>query len=159
MEKELSNHYGWPVYWDTGPMGTFDTAGSVPLVPIHIDRNIPLSQDENDEDVHLRSLKEVEGYHIKSVDGEIGHTKDLIIDDERWVIRYMIVDTRNILPGKKVIIAPDWIKWISWYKKKVSVLMSKELVKNSPVFDPSLPVNRKYEEILYDFYGRPKYWE
>jgi hypothetical protein len=35
---------------------------------------------------------------------------------------------------------------------------SREMVENSPEFDPSATVNREYELRLYDYYGRPKYW-
>jgi len=38
------------------------------------------------------------------------------------------------------------------------VNLTKEQIENSPVYDPSAPVNRDYEERLYDYYGRPKYW-
>jgi hypothetical protein len=36
--------------------------------------------------------------------------------------------------------------------------LTKEVIEKSPEFDPSAPVNREYEEVLYDYYGRPKYW-
>ena len=35
----------------------------------------------------------------------------------------------------------------------------RESIRNSPAFDPGAPVNRDYEERLYDYYGRRKYWE
>jgi hypothetical protein len=70
----------------------------------------------------------------------------------------MVVDTRNWLPGEKVIIPPDWIKNISWSDSEVVVNVPSETIKNSPKFDPSEPVNRDYETTLYDYYGRPKYW-
>jgi hypothetical protein len=57
-------------------------------------------------DMHLRSANNVAGYYIEATDGEIGHVEDFIIDDETWEIRYMVVDIRNWLPGKKVLIAP-----------------------------------------------------
>jgi hypothetical protein len=73
--------------------------------------------------------------------------------------RYVVIDTRNWLPGKSVLIAPHWIKEISWGESKMYVDLSREAIKNSPAYDPSTPVNRKYEERLYDYYGRPKYWD
>ena len=36
--------------------------------------------------------------------------------------------------------------------------MSRESIKNSPVFDPSLVINRGYETHLYAYFGRPAYW-
>jgi len=34
-----------------------------------------------------------------------------------------------------------------------------EDVKESPVYDPAEPVNREYEILWYDYYGRPVYWK
>jgi hypothetical protein len=107
---------------------------------------------------HLRSTREVIGYNIQASDGEIGHVEDFIVDDETWIIRYMVVNTRDWLPGKKVLVAPRWIEKVTWAESKVYVELTRESVKNSPEFDPSAPVNREYETKLYDYYGRPKYW-
>jgi hypothetical protein len=63
------------------------------------------------------------------------------------------------LPGKKVLVAPTWIESVSWSESKVHVVLSRETIKNSPEFDPTVPVNREYEARLYDYYGRPVYWE
>ena len=98
------------------------------------------------------------GYKIHAEEGQIGHVEDFIVHEDDWAIRYMVVDTRNWLPGRKVIIPPDWIKDISWMDSEVLVDVSKEVVKESPEFDPAAPVNREYETRLYDYYGRPKYW-
>jgi hypothetical protein len=48
---------------------------------------------------------------------------------------------------------------VSWSESKVHVVLSRETIKNSPEFDPTVPVNREYEARLYDYYGRPVYWE
>jgi hypothetical protein len=32
------------------------------------------------------------------------------------------------------------------------------MIKNSPGYEAETPVNRRYEEVLYDYYGKPKYW-
>ena len=41
----------------------------------------------------LRSLKDIEGYVVSASDGEIGKVADFLLDDERWVIRYWVVET------------------------------------------------------------------
>lgn len=114
---------------------------------------------EKKDDPHLRSIKEVNGYSIHALDGSIGHVEDFIFEDSTWIIRYMIVDTRNFLPGRNVLISPEWIKNVDWSNKGVSVNMTCDSIKNSPEFDPTAPVNRTYELKLYDFYGRPTYWD
>jgi hypothetical protein len=42
------------------------------------------------------------------------------------VIRYVVVDTRNWLPGKKVLIATDWIEEINWVDRQVHVNMKRD---------------------------------
>jgi hypothetical protein len=120
------------------------------------DRRVP---EDTGDDPNLRSIKEVVGYHIQATDGDIGHTEDFIVDQDSWMIRYMVIDTRNWLPASRnVLVAPNWVNRVDWKRSKVLVDLTRSQVKNSPEFDPSLPVNRSYEATLYDFYGRPYYW-
>lgn len=55
----------------------------------------------------LRTLKELHDYTIGAVDGVIiGHVKDLYVDDEAWVARYLVGETGGWLLGRKVLISP-----------------------------------------------------
>jgi hypothetical protein len=109
-------------------------------------------------DSHLRSTTEVDGYHIEATDGEIGHVKDFLVDDETWAIRYLEVDTRNWWPGKKVLVSPQWIDNVSWPDSKVYVNLTRETIKNGPEWDESTTITREYENRLYDYYDRSPYW-
>jgi len=156
-EKLLALHYGYPPYW-AGPNTwvTFE-APIFPVIPEDMQEAM-LAQGEDDNDIHLRSAKGVIDYHIHASDGRVGHVEDFILDDKQWTIRYLVVDTRNWLPGRKVLITPMWVELVEWFNRKVQINLTVEEIKNSPTYDPNAPVNRGYEEQLYDFYGRPKYW-
>jgi len=71
------------------------------------------------DDPHLRSTRQVTGYHIHATDGELGHVEDFIVDDENWAVRFLVVDTRNWLPGKKVLLSPQWIERVEWADSSV----------------------------------------
>jgi len=104
----------------------------------------------------LRSVNEVLNYKIHAIDGEIGHVEDFIMETDVWVIHYMIIDTRNWLPGgKKVILSPSWINKVNWSESQVYVNLTCASIKGSPEFNPDTPVNREYESKLFDYYGRP----
>ena len=109
-------------------------------------------------DLHLRSSRAVTGYHIEATGGDIGHVEDYLVDDHSWTIRYMIVDTTNVLPGKKVLVALDWIGRVDWGQSKVHVTVTRAQIKNSPEYDPTRPVERAYETQLYGHYDQPHYW-
>jgi len=69
-----------------------------------------------------------------------------------------VVNTGNWWPGKRVLLSPTWVAEIEWASEKVKVPLSQAVIKNSPAFDPNAPINREYEQVLYDYYGRPHYW-
>jgi len=110
-------------------------------------------------DPHLRSSSAVRGYTIHANDGEIGHVDDFIIDDETWAICYIIVDTKNLWPGKKVLISPRWVKRISWDESKVFVDLLCEIIKQSPEYSEESLLTRNYEIGLHRHYEREGYWD
>jgi uncharacterized protein YrrD len=113
---------------------------------------------EPPEDPHLDSAKEVAGYHIHTPDGGIGHVEDFIIDDEAWMIRYLVADTRNWLPGKHVLIGALSVDSVTWDTRRVSVNLNRAAIQDAPQYDRDSPVDREYEDRLCDHYGLPKYW-
>jgi sporulation protein YlmC with PRC-barrel domain len=116
------------------------------------------TQGEKAWDPHLRSTHDVSGYHIQATDGEIGHVEDFIIDDETWAIRYLIVDTRNWWPGKRILVSPQWIERVSWNESKVFVNLSREAIKASPEYSIESVPTRDYEAGLHLHYDRLGYW-
>jgi hypothetical protein len=110
-------------------------------------------------DPHLRSAREVTGYHVQATDALIGHLQDFLIDDRSWAIRYIVVDTRNWWPGKHVVIPPEWIKRLDWEGLTMNVDVTRNTVRGAPEFDPALEFTREYEASLYRHYHRPAYWQ
>lgn len=154
-EEELRQRYGWPAYWVPSPSGAGVQAAAWAEAPAP-------DQEKNrteDGDPHLRSAREVTGYHVVARDGEMGHIEDFIIEEESRIIRYVIVDTVNWWFGRKVILAPAWVEGISWDTRRVRFDLTREAIKDAPEYDPAHPVNREYEVLLCDYYGRPRHWE
>ena len=146
-EAELYRHYEWPLYWDYGPIQE------------------EAARLEKQKAMHLRSAEEVMGYRVKAIEGELGPLLDFIVDYETWIIRYLVISTRYIIEhardlihGKKVLISPEWTE-VSWAESEVHVDFPIDIVKDGPEYDADVPLNRDFEEIIYDYYNRPKYWE
>jgi uncharacterized protein YrrD len=155
QEMELYAHYPWTNYWASG-MGT--TGMMMPMSPVPLEEAVKNSENspdaEADGDPHLRSVKSVEGYTIHASDDNIGDVEDFLVDDSNWTIYYMIVDTGNWFPGKKVTISPDLIKEINWETSEVIINASVEQVKNSPEYDASKQLSTPYESILKNYYSQ-----
>ena len=121
----LHEHYGWHPWWTA--------MRSVPPAPTHVEKEV---ERVAEGDPHLRSIREVIGYHIQARDGEIGHVEDFILSEPIWDIQYMVVDTRNWLPGRRVLVALQWIIQVAWAEQKVHLDLLRRTVKNSPEYDP-----------------------
>lgn len=135
QEIALNAYYPWTGYWGSGIWsGGMGVTGMMtsPAIPLEqaIHENESASRKETG-DPHLRSTDEVSGYNIKAADGEIGDAEDFIVDDSTWKIAFMVVDTGNWFPGKKVIISPKLIKDIKWDTSEIVLNASVEQVKNS----------------------------
>jgi hypothetical protein len=115
-------------------------------------------QAEKPWDPHLRSSRDVTGRHIEALDGEIGHVSDFIIDDENWAIRYLVIDTKNLWPGKKVLVSPRWIERVSWSESKVFINLTRQTIKDAPEYSEDSLLTRDYETELHRHYARQGYW-
>ncbi|HEX4112621.1 MAG TPA: PRC-barrel domain-containing protein [Stellaceae bacterium] len=164
MESQVYDYYGWSPYWGTGfYMGGYGYPGGAGMIggPGVASPSLGSGRREehradsqrNDGDPHLRSVAAVTGYHIHATDGEIGHVEDFLIEDADWSIRYLIVDTKNWWPGKKVLISPRSAKEIDWTDRLVNLEVVRQKVKDSPAYDPSMTVDRAYDDTFLTYYG------
>jgi hypothetical protein len=160
MEGHVYDYYGWDPYW----AGSFYPTGRVIVNPFiaPLDLSTVKTRDSGsagaqtyEGDRHLRSIATVTGYHIDAVDGEIGHVEDFLVDDAGWGIRYITVDTRNWWPGQRVLISPRSVREIDWAKRLMHLNVDRQKVKDSPVLDSAMTVDRAYEEKHRAHYG---YW-
>ena len=143
-ERELAGYYGWPLYWGgAGMWGAYAypqqlLAGQAALEAEARAHRRDVDGDGERDDPHLRSAREVIGYGIRALDGELGHVEDVLVDDEDWAIRYLVVDTRDWLPGRKVLVTPQWITAVSWEARAVAVDLTRDTIERGPAFAPSL---------------------
>ena len=156
-EHDQALYYGYPFYWDyIGLWGQGPTPGLL-AAGAKMETRAPYSDRPND--IHLRSANELLRYHVHASDGDMGHVDDFVVDDQTWEIRYIVVQTSHLWFGKKVLVAPRWASRISWEGEAIHIDLTRAAIKHGPEWQASEPINREYEVRLYDYYGRPAYWE
>ncbi|MGO9935562.1 MAG: PRC-barrel domain-containing protein [Steroidobacteraceae bacterium] len=95
---------------------------------------------------------------ISATDGRIGRIKDCYIDDETWVVRYLVVETGTWLSSRKVLIPPSTAVTPNWVEQLLSVQLTRQQVEDSPNIDTDRPVSRQHERTLLKHYDYPCYW-
>ena len=172
-EIDYDNYYCYNNYWEGANLwglggylvpwvGASSDAALSPRQPqddaITRQRQRRLDREREAADSHLRSSKEVIGYEIMATDGPIGSVEDFVFDDESWAIRYMVVDTGKWLPGKHVLLSPEWIDSVSWSEHEVYVKVARQAIETSPEYDASRSFSKAHEVTLYEHHARTPYW-
>jgi len=157
IEADIYDYYGWDPYWGSRFFPISNAIATPIVAPLHLWGSKPpdpasVDAEPRKADPHLRSVAAVTGYHIHATDGEIGHVEDFIVDDVSWSIRYITVDTRNWWPGRRVLISPVSVREIDWADRLLHLGVNRKKVKGSPQYDPSLTVDKAYEEKFLTYY-------
>lgn len=154
-QHEISyfGYYGYPVYWTGGGLWG---AGAYPNPSMMGHVSAPDPARQRDDDPHLRSGNAVMHYHIEATDGDIGHVRSLLVDDETWAIRYIVVNTSNWWLGHQVLISPQCISDVRWSDERVSIDLTRQSVKDAPPYDSAARLNREQEASIYNHYERSR---
>lgn len=145
-EAEYHSFFGLPYYWSEPAITEAVTPTSTAV-------------DTSSAEGHLRSTTEISGYHLRATDGEIGKVSDFLIDDESWMIRYLIIDIDNWIKGRKILLSPAWLGEVDWAPGRITVHMTKDQLEKSPEYNAEAPIGRDYEEQLHEHYKLPNYWD
>ena len=159
QEAQYFGYYGYPYYWTgAGPWGTDAHPGSLTTQDTMEQELKAHRAQAAPDDCHLRSSNAVIGHHIAARDGDIGHLEDLLVDDHTWAIRYLVVNTSDWRRGHRVLVAPGWIRDVSWSEAKVSVDLTREAMKDAPSYGSAAELDRQLEDAIQEHHDRPGYW-
>jgi sporulation protein YlmC with PRC-barrel domain len=165
QEQEFFSYYRTPAYWSGyGLWGT----GMHPEDMLSLARepkaatwetSPEATPSEEKAEVRLHSSRELLKHKVFAYRGEVGKIVDIIFDDRSWAIRYLVVEPKKLLAGRKVLLSPWWTREISWKQKLVFVDMENATIEDAPTYDPNQPVTPEYEEQLVKHYGRSAVWK
>ena len=99
----------------------------------------------------LWDISAINGYAINASDGQLGTVSDLLFDDVRWIIRWLVVDTGIWLPGRKVLLPVSALCKPDAALRRFHVKLNKQQVKDSPDIITDQPVSRQVEVHVYNY--------
>jgi len=107
----------------------------------------------------LKSVHHLEHCTLHAVDGAIGTVEALYFDEVKWAVRYLLVDTKDWLMGRRVLISPVAVGEVRAEEQTIFIELTRAQIESSPALDTDQPVSRRYEEAYYRHYDWPVYWE
>jgi uncharacterized protein YrrD len=103
-------------------------------------------------------VKDLRYVAVDAVDGRIGFVEQVFFDDERWTIRYLVVDTGPEFDDRRVLLSPMVVTGYEESPGVVKVKLSCRQVASSPPIDTEKPVSRQNELELNRYFALPSYW-
>jgi hypothetical protein len=165
MEEALLKYYSWPCYW-LYPEG-YNLLGGALYPGLSVPFAYPAASGEDQQtdllskeshfentssSSHLRLTNDVKGYRVVAPDGEIGQVAEFLIEDKMWVLKYIVVDTGHMLPGRKVLLPFQMVKRVEWASASIYLTCSRKTVIDSPLFDMEYPGFSEYESRVMSYY-------
>ena len=106
----------------------------------------------------FHELKALVGRPVSATDGEIGHIRTFLFDDQSWKVRYLVVDVGRWLGGREVVLPTESLGRADFTIRTCHVRLTKEQVRNSPDIDSEKPVSRQQDIAMAEYYGSFAWW-
>ena len=82
---------------------------------------------------------------VEASDGRLGTVSDLLFEDVGWVVRWLVVDSDNWLPGRKVLVPLSALGRPDRVLRHFPVNLTMQQVTARPDADPDQPLYRPVE--------------
>lgn len=106
----------------------------------------------------MYALSELHRYVMHGLDADVGRIEDVYFDDQHWVVRHLVVDTRHWRRDRRVLIPPAAVQKVDEAHRRLEVGLTRAQVDQSPPIDTAQPVSRQHHVDLYSYYGFPYTW-
>lgn len=106
--------------------------------------------EQRQADPHLRSIEAMRGYAILAEDGDrIGGVMDVLINPLDWHLRYLVADTGDWLPGRKIVLPVEAIAAARWESGEVAMDLTRHQIESSPEPDDISGLKESEDESLF----------
>jgi sporulation protein YlmC with PRC-barrel domain len=157
FEEVFFDFFGYGYYWNgLGLWGDFQNPLDLAQQQLQAENAATKQDSEKEPEVpHLRSIDELKRYDVVETDGMQGHVHDFILDTETWTIKYLVIDSRNWLPGgRKVLLPPEYLESLSWKDQAVFCELKIAEVKQIPAYDEALINDTDYLALVHKAFKR-----
>jgi hypothetical protein len=109
----------------------------------------------NDEGSILQKILALKDFTLISKNGEAGRVEDIIIDDEIWFVKYLVISTGS-WTGKRVLLDISMSKKIDWEQSRIEFDLSGKKISDAPKYDPFVPLLPENEIELKNYFQKEK---
>lgn len=98
-------------------------------------------------------LRDLAGARVRALDGFAGRLETLLIDHERWTVRWLRVALDSPVETRSVLLPPGLAERWDPTEEVVDVRCTRDTVLDAPALDADAPVSPEHESALRRWYG------
>lgn len=125
-QKRLNECYALYQYWALSGYAS----SSLPLALI------ASPEIRQPETTTFRDMRDLLTMTITAHDGTVGTVDDVMMDDEIWAIRSVVVNGNSGELGKSALIPPELIEAVDWQEQTMTVDVSLNHIRTAPTTQP-----------------------
>jgi hypothetical protein len=108
---------------------------------------------ENGQESHLFSARELTHYTVAGQDGEAGRLEDQLVEVGSFAVRYLLLQTAPEAGGRKVLLSPAWVQGVSRSAGSISLRLTRQTLADAPEYEPGQALTPALEKLLAEHYG------
>jgi hypothetical protein len=87
----------------------------------------------------LQSLEQLIGFGLEDSDGYVGHVEDLIVDDDTWHGRQLLINGELRLAGRRALVPTEWLGKLHAEEHRIEAPVPRERIAGAPEPHRGLP--------------------
>ena len=87
----------------------------------------------------LQSLKQLIGFGLDDAEGNVGYIEDLIVDDDSWHCRYLVVNGEIQLSGRRTLVPTEWLGRVHAEEHRLEAPVPRARIEGEPEYRPEAP--------------------
>lgn len=101
------------------------------------------------------SIRAICKLRIHAESDVVGRVNDVLIDERKWAVRYLVLETGSWLADHKVLISPVHLITEHWdvSDNVLPTSLSKDQIERGPLLKRDAPVSQRYEAEYAKYYG------
>jgi sporulation protein YlmC with PRC-barrel domain len=103
----------------------------------------------------LQSLENLRRYSIRTIadDDRTGSVVDTLFEDRDFIVRYLVIDTGDWLPGRRVLVSPESVPAADHAARVLYTSLTAQQIEDSPPLSADAPISQEYRRALALHYG------
>lgn len=89
----------------------------------------------------LQSLEQLLGFGLDDSEGYVGYVEDLIVDDDSWHCRHLLINGELRLSGRRVLVPTEWLGELHPDEHRIEALVPRSRIASAAELQPGAPLS------------------